>query len=699
MQLGHPDPSPTSPLIIINNNNNNNNIINTNSAVVSPQSPLHIPEILAQILPLLSQVDLRFGASLVCKDWYRIALPLIEWTTHWTDVLTPEEWDITLSQLASKTTHLVCFSKSYQIRYYMTITPAQGKENWETLHKALEQLHTEDKLLLQQVVINGPANLRAYLNPMLPFFRGITSLRLERVRTDEISLGVFFVFCPQLRSLFIDCDEQSRPIIKFGAGEVMPEEGQPLPLWSLTIKDVTITHASLLSIVTRSPELQEFHAERLVSSRASTHPPHLQEYLVNRNHILEALANHCPKLNSLHLSVRMISWRPTVSTMPPDDWRQELGRFPQLRSYSFQGQEATLATFPLLYDLQNHLTTLEIVGPKLTKAQEIQNRAANELRTFISEALHTYLCKSANLLHLKVGAVKYFADYFNAIRRVDYDGWIKQTGCTDCRPGSNIVDIESDDDDKDWMSGVWACRDLQTLEIRLTEKDKAGERHESELKSRMMFGYLTLVCPRLQKVSIRRQIVHFNKEGGLCLVSRWKELQQLRLSAKKYNYGVYSYREGPITMTACSDWAWLQRSSNWEGHLSEAGNMFLQTGKNLALNGLAIDNTFNFPTLTVINDDGSCLSSRQYPERQSQGLRDAMAMVGSVRDVADVYLERASRLLKSTGSWTGSEDVCLPSLEKIEIHQSVLDRNNTNTRDIKTELAKIRPEVLVVETH
>ncbi|KAG0348515.1 hypothetical protein BG005_011490, partial [Podila minutissima] len=195
MHPNHPDLSPTSPLIIINNNNTNNAIVST------PPSPLHIPEILAQILPLLSQVDLRFGASLVCKDWYRISHPLIEWTTHWTDVLTPEEWDSTLSHLASRTTRLVCLSKSYQIRYFMTTNPAQCTESWETLHKALEQLHAKDKLLLQQVVINGPANLHAYLSPMLPSFRGITSLRLERVRTDEISLGVFFVFCPQLRSL------------------------------------------------------------------------------------------------------------------------------------------------------------------------------------------------------------------------------------------------------------------------------------------------------------------------------------------------------------------------------------------------------------------------------------------------------------------------------------------------------------------
>ncbi|KAG0029045.1 hypothetical protein BGZ82_008154, partial [Podila clonocystis] len=602
-----------------------------NTVVSSPPSPLHIPEILSQILPLLSQLDLRFGASLVCKDWYRISLPLIEWTTHWTNVLTSEEWDTTLSQLSSKTTRLVCLSKSYQIRYFMTINLAQFHESWETLHKALEQLHAEDKLLLQQVIINGPVHLRSYLNPMLPYFQGITSLRLERVRTDEISLGAFFVYCPQLRSLSIDCDEQSQPIIKFGAGEVMPEEGKPLPLWSLTIKDVIISHANLLSIVTRSPELRELHAERLISLRASIHPPYDKEYFVHRNPILEALANSCPKLDSLHLSVRPISRQSTVNTTPPNDWwRQELGRFPQLRAYSFPGREARMATFPLLYDLQNHLTTLEIVGPKLTRTQEIQNRASNELWTFVSVALHTYLCKSTNLLHLKAGGVRYFADYFNAIRKVDYDGRITQTGCMDCRPGSNNkIEIGSDEDDNGWMSGVWACRNLQTLDIKLAEKDREGEQHESELKSRMMFGYLTLVCPRLQKVSIKRQIIHFNKEGGLCLVSRWNELQQLRLSAKKYIFGVCSSREGPITMTSCSDWGWLQRSSNWEGHFAEAGGI---------------------------------------------------------------------RLLQPTGSWTGSRDLCLPSLEKIEIHQSIVDRENMNLYDVKTELARIRPEVLVIET-
>ncbi|KAG0017527.1 hypothetical protein BGZ81_010709 [Podila clonocystis] len=590
----------------------------------------------------------------------------------------------------------------------MTTSIAQVKESWETLHTALEQLHAEDKLLLQQVVINGPMNLHAYLNPMLPYFRGITSLRLERVRTGEISLGAFFVYCPQLRSLSIDCDEQSQPIIKFEAGEVMPEEGEPLPLWSLTIKDVAISHASLLSIVTRSPELRELHAERLVSLRASIRPPYHAEYFVHRNPILEALANYCPKLDSLHLSVRPIPPRlisrpsPVVNTTPPNDWRQELGRFPQLRAYSFPGQVATLATLPLLYDLQNHLTTLEIVGPKLTRIQEIQNRASNKLWTFVSEALHTYLCKSTNLLHLKAGGVRYFADYF-AVRRVDYDGRIIQTECMNCRLGSNNkIEIGSDEDDKGWMSGVWACRNLQTLDIKLAEKDREGERHESELKSRMMFGYLTLVCPRLQKVSIKRHIIHFNKEGGLCLVSRWNELQQLRLSAKKYIYGVCSYREGPITMAACSDWAWLQRSSNWEGHFAEAGEMFLQIGTSLALKGLAIDSDFMYPIFpvqpAVDGDDGSCLSSRQSAKRQGEGLRGAMAMMGSVCDVADVYLERASRLLKPTGSWTGSRDLCLPSLEKIEIHQSIVDRENKNMYEVKSELARIRPEVLVIET-
>ncbi|KAI9240064.1 MAG: hypothetical protein BYD32DRAFT_459176 [Podila humilis] len=320
-------------------------------------------------------------------------------------------------------------------------------------------------------------------------------------------------------SLLIDSDELTGPTIKFGDGYVMPKEG-PLPLWILTIKD-----------------------------------PYQEECLVHRIPILEALLTAAPT-SSIHLSVGHLPWGPTIRTIPPDDWAQELARFPGLCSYSFHDQEATLATFSLMYDLQQ-LTTLDISA-----------RAGT------------------------------FADYFNAIGRMDYDGQIKRTECMDCRPESNNQVERELDGEKDWMSGVWVCRNLQTLEIRLTEKDREGEHHKSELKSRMMFEYLTLVCPLLQRVSIQRQIIHFNVEGG------------------------------PIDMAAHSGWGWLQRSSGWEGWLLEARDMFQKTGRNLALKGLGIDSELKLPTFPVLKDCGQCFSSRQCHKRQGEDLRGAMAMVG-----------------------------------------------------------------------
>ncbi|KAF9299491.1 hypothetical protein BGZ88_006531 [Linnemannia elongata] len=67
---------------------------------------------------------------------------------------------------------------------------------------------------------------------------------------------------------------------------------------------------------------------------------------------------------------------------------------------------------------------------------------------------------------------------------------------------------------------VWACRNLRTLHISIMEQDdKDCARYESSL---VIFGYLSLVCPRLEELSIRSEWMALDDESGLCLLGRLK---------------------------------------------------------------------------------------------------------------------------------------------------------------------------------
>ncbi|KAF9130046.1 hypothetical protein BGW39_003534 [Mortierella sp. 14UC] len=75
---------------------------------------------------------------------------------------------------------------------------------------------------------------------------------------------------------------------------------------------------------------------------------------------------------------------------------------------------------------------------------------------------------------------------------------------------------------------VWACRNLRTLHIAISAPRKASSSHVSSL---IMFGYLSLVCPRLEELIVKRENMVQDDESGLCLLGRLKYLERLQTHA------------------------------------------------------------------------------------------------------------------------------------------------------------------------
>ncbi|KAF9922805.1 hypothetical protein FBU30_007087 [Linnemannia zychae] len=71
---------------------------------------------------------------------------------------------------------------------------------------------------------------------------------------------------------------------------------------------------------------------------------------------------------------------------------------------------------------------------------------------------------------------------------------------------------------------TWVCRNLRTLHLAVTARSKDQYNSAASL---VVFGYLSLICPRLEQLHLKRECTNLRDEGGICLLGRLKHLKRL----------------------------------------------------------------------------------------------------------------------------------------------------------------------------
>ncbi|KAG0200697.1 hypothetical protein BGX33_010842 [Mortierella sp. NVP41] len=153
----------------------------------------------------------------------------------------------------------------------------------------------------------------------------------------------------------------------------------------------------------------------------------------------------------------------------------------------------------------------------------------DERSSYTARPLHQLLCESPSLRHLKTLTMPYMPSFMDIHRRLgvyspEYQHQLEQ--------GLLSPDV----------SGNWVCRELESLHVDLHSH---GDGQSQVLfQSRVTCGYVARVCPRLRNLQIsdpRMCISHNDQdyyigfphscilEGGLCLLSRLKYLELLRI--------------------------------------------------------------------------------------------------------------------------------------------------------------------------
>ncbi|KAF9102517.1 hypothetical protein BGX29_004498 [Mortierella sp. GBA35] len=179
-----------------------------------------------------------------------------------------------------------------------------------------------------------------------------------------------------------------------------------------------------------------------------------------------------------------------------------------------------------LNDLPNIVTSLELFWPERAHCRP-------------DSGLHAYLCASPHLLHLKASNIALRFALLDLHHRVNFDysqhDFHRDSRLNPTKPASP-------------SSRVWKCRNIRTLHLAF--HNHGLSLLTSPTHSRVLFGYISRVCPQLRDLEIHKpeqytrlattptmtskHDQHFPNldmrlHGGFCLLSRLKHLKRLRL--------------------------------------------------------------------------------------------------------------------------------------------------------------------------
>ncbi|KAK3820804.1 MAG: hypothetical protein J3R72DRAFT_32864, partial [Linnemannia gamsii] len=462
--------------------------------VDSRQTPraLLLPEILELVFSFIDDDTLHDTALLVCRQWFSLNKHRIIREISWSEVSknsNSKPLDKLISRLP-RVTHLKWTSNDQ---------PKISKDS-QKLFQALQGLDNA-------VRTNVTGNLRAvdlegsdsFLLKTLSYLPSITVLHLRILEDHAIDMKNILQVCPHLHTLQLDSKSTfylrgswiTTSDNKDSGADLSTSMRPILPLRSISFGNACFSQASLESLLEVTPHLKYLQLcnLRLQGSEGDYDWSRLYKCLVSLG----------LQLHSIHFS---IFGRPAAEDS--EEVREKVLMIcPQATEWAFRSSDLTPILKHCLQELPNYVTTLNLVKDSVNLPKK-------------ALALHQYLCESRHLLHLKAG------QSFCLIERMDLHGrWMALP----------------DSEERSYLQpGVWMCRQLQTLQIEIHNL-VTPINLSSTVRTRVLFGYISRVCPNLRELEIWESDNNpgFNLEldGGFCLLGSLRLLEHLRIGSGK----------------------------------------------------------------------------------------------------------------------------------------------------------------------
>ncbi|KAF9541505.1 hypothetical protein EC957_003003 [Mortierella hygrophila] len=265
------------------------------------------------------------------------------------------------------------------------------------------------------------------------------------------------------------------------------------------------------------------------------------------------LSGSCPNLQYLHFSIfqrpllvpdsmAMCEALPTLTGLgfPCQDlesYRQPIGI--GIDETDAGGVGPDTPRLGVLEFYVNHLTRLELLAYRFSQEDSL----ISNLHAFLTEAVH--------LQHLVAPKVNYWTEFLEMkdvqpsngagapVVRTTADG---QHHNQHQHPATSIMSAAaSGANNSQWSTSKtktwgWACRNLETLHLGFKAKETHTPNDHDDMKarkrliteeSRILFGFIARNCPQLRDLHIRKYSLDLSLEGGLCLLTQLRELEQL----------------------------------------------------------------------------------------------------------------------------------------------------------------------------
>ncbi|KAK3819338.1 MAG: hypothetical protein JOS17DRAFT_756226 [Linnemannia elongata] len=477
------------------------------------------PRSLERIFFFTDDFTLRWIAVLVCRQWFHMNMNRFPRTVYYKSDMRRrrQQPELVVSRLTGAT-RLCCYltvdEMSRDIR-----NPFRSNirnvivESQEEYRKQLEK-RNQDASHKQKPSIYSFSPLREMIIDIANYINGsfdtfslpetLTNVTLHIRSSGNASFNFSRILrhCPLLEMLSIEaiiCDN-----ISLTWDEPMTPR-RDLALRSFTLYQVSVRHAELERLLSSALRLKALKLIGLISSGVD-------------------LTLLCTHIRTLSLDLETFHFSTYDKTLTKDLQQQALEICPVTSEWSLWASDMSLL---LLKELEVHtpcLTTLELHWQRKGNFTAYEGHRIDIIAA--SRLLFEYLCNSpsaVNLRSLKTGVLHHNMDVFGRGQSFD----------TSDSPALQAPSISP---------GVWRCRNLQILHINLRDHTSSMRRR---VHSRIVFGYIARVAPRLEDLEIYFPYFIVNKapdhiyagrlcmqlDGGFCLLGRLRYLQRLKVYA------------------------------------------------------------------------------------------------------------------------------------------------------------------------
>ncbi|KAK3820827.1 MAG: hypothetical protein JOS17DRAFT_754967 [Linnemannia elongata] len=506
-------------------------------------SPLNIVELREHIFSYLDNASLRRSVLPVCREWFWIYRHLYEKETVW-------DIDLTSSPLSNRAIKNITGSGRLHWHYgpkcisgLLARNPKQ-KVQWNELVRALEKNHNRylqtrrHRKTFRRKPLDDDVRTAIFDNPLrhldfiafqsldsliptiLPFLTFLTTLRLRSRAFGLVSLNAVLDACPFLETfqagilgVILELPGPWIPTNKKDSGPLC------LPLQSFELENVTFEYSNLASLLAVCPSLKNLRLINImfmehIDNRPSTletlqgidsvSAPYITQQVVDPDDYATSLLE---RIKQLQLQLR--SFHISVYAARTLDLKLEaiLSVCPEATEWTFWTPGLTDTISKELTLLTNNVTSLDFLWD-----------AGPDGRWGI--ALHQYMCQSPHLLHLRAPRTRFQVKHLDLHNRLSVPVKVD---------GSSVI------------PGIWRCRRLRTLQVCL--EWNINYYGKGPAATRIVFGYLSRVCPRLEELhlSSKRQDLYESKlllglEGGICLLANLRHLERLHVGSSYHQF-------------------------------------------------------------------------------------------------------------------------------------------------------------------